>query len=149
MARLVLVQVGIKDGLPIFSPLDAEDEKIINGQVTLVVDTKGNKSKRTALQNRAIRKFWSMLAEGLNNAGLDWRKVLKPEVEVPWSESMAGEMLWRPVQKAMYNTESTTQLETGHVKEVYETLNRHLSQKFGLHVPFPERHWQLYESENR
>ena len=45
MGRLVLVKVGERDGLPLYSPMDAEDEKLCTSN-TLVVDTKGERAKK-------------------------------------------------------------------------------------------------------
>jgi hypothetical protein len=96
-------------------------------------------NQRTSQQNRAMHKFYSMLADALNSSGLDARKTLKPEIAIPWSETMVKELLWRPIQNAMFDKESTTELDTAQVSAVYEVLSRHLGERFGLHVPFPTR----------
>jgi hypothetical protein len=103
---------------------------------------------RTSRQNRALHLFFRQLVEELDNAGLDMKAVIKPEVDIPWTTDLAKEYLWRPLQKAMLGTESTRDLETGDISKVYETLNRHLANKFGVSVPFPEIFRLLYEEEN-
>ena len=50
---------------------------------------------------------------------------------------MIKHILWRPFQEVMYQKKSTTELTTKEVSQVYETLNRHLGTKLGIHVPFP------------
>ena len=93
---------------------------------------------RTTTQNAAIHKYFSLLAEALNDAGYDMQKVLEHKaVSVPWNESMVKEVLWRGIQKAMFNKESTTELEINEVSEVYDVLSRHISENFGVYVPFP------------
>lgn len=94
---------------------------------------------RTDQQNKAIHKYCDELAKAFNEAGLDMRKVLKPAIFIPWNKTSVKQHIWRPVQEAMVNKRSTTQLDTPEVSEVYEVLNRHLSQEFGLHIPFPSR----------
>lgn len=143
---------------------------------------------RTLTQNAAMHKFFTLLADTLNEAGLEtkkvlsnkWnakvihyleeaRKMLKPllgtsgapanvasgvngtlnkciglleggdEVDIPWSAETVKDLLWRPIQIAMFNKESTTELDTHEVSEVHAVLNRHLSEKFGISVPFPSR----------
>lgn len=42
-----------------------------------------DKRERTLTQNRAIHLWFTMLADALNDAGLDMRTVLKPEIEIP------------------------------------------------------------------
>ena len=94
---------------------------------------------RTAQQNKALHKYFALLADALNAAGLDMRATLKPEIDIPWTEYAVKDHLWRPIQDAMLGKESTTKLETPEVSEVYEVLSRHLGQRFGIHVPFPSR----------
>ena len=92
---------------------------------------------RTDPQNKAIHKFCELLADALDAAGLDMKKTLKPDVDIPWSKETVKDFLWRPIQQALFQKESTTELETHEVSEVYQVLNRHLSEKFGVSVPFP------------
>lgn len=93
--------------------------------------------QRTNQQNKALHVLFRLLSNELNNAGLDMRKTLKPEIEIPWSPSSAKEYLWRPIQQAQLTKRSTTELTTVEIDEVFNTLNRHLAEKFGLHIPFP------------
>lgn len=92
---------------------------------------------RTLVQNRAIHLLFSMLADELNTAGLDMRRTLKPEIDIPWSSETVKEYLWRPVQQAQLNKESTKELTTKEIDKVFETLNRYLGDKHGVHVTFP------------
>ena len=93
--------------------------------------------QRTMTQNRALHKYFSLLAETLNDAGLDQRKVLKPSIEIPWSPDSIKEMMWRPIQKSMVEKESTTELTTTELQAVFKVMDRHLLEKFGVDVPFP------------
>lgn len=95
--------------------------------------------QRTNQQNKSLHKFFELLANELNAAGLDQRKVLKPSIEIPWTPFAIKEMLWKSVQKAMTGKESTTELEKQmEIDEVHKVLMRHLGEKFGLeYIPFP------------
>jgi hypothetical protein len=92
---------------------------------------------RTIQQNKAMHKYFSSLADAFNDAGLDMKKVLKPHVEIPWTPASVKKFLWTPIQDAMLQKESTTELETHEVDKVYKTLSRHISEKFGVNVEFP------------
>ena len=94
---------------------------------------------RTLTQNRALHKFCQMLADKLNEAGLDQKKVLKPEVEIPWTMEAVKEGLWKPVQEAVTGLKSTTKPEASQYSDIYEVLNRHLTTKLGVHVPWPTK----------
>lgn len=97
------------------------------------------KAKRTTLQNKAFHKYFNNLADSLNDAGLDMKKVLKPHVDIPWTGASVKEHLWKPIQDIMLQKESTTLLETDEVDKVYKVLSRHISEKFGVNVEFPSR----------
>jgi len=81
--------------------------------------------------------YFTNLAEELNERGLDMKTVLKPEVDIPWNKNTIHDYMWVPIQKAMTGKESTTELESPDPSEIYEVLNRHLAQKFGVSVPWP------------
>lgn len=105
--------------------------------------------QRTVQQNKALHVLFKLLADTLNENGLDMRKTLKPTIEIPWSPGAVKEYLWRPVQKAQLNKESTTELTTVEIDEVFDTINRHLGTKFGIHVPFPSIEELILEYEKR
>lgn len=93
--------------------------------------------KRTQQQNKALHVLFRLLADTLNENGLDMRKTLKPEIDIPWNDKTVKEFLWRPIQKAQLDKNSTTELTTKEIDEVFDTINKHLGEKFGLHIPFP------------
>lgn len=95
---------------------------------------------RSNLQSRSLHLFFELLAKELNLAGLDMKTVLKPEVDIPWTKQTVKDYLWRPIQKALTTKQSTTELDTAEPSEVWDVLNRHLSEKFGVEVPlFPSQ----------
>lgn len=93
--------------------------------------------QRTLQQNKALHVLFRLLADKLNENGLDMRKTLKPEIDIPWNDKTVKEYLWRPIQKAQLDKNSTTELTTKEIDEVFDTINKHLGEKFGLHVEFP------------
>jgi len=101
--------------------------------------TLDDKPVRTLTQNKAIHKYFSMLAESLNNAGLDVKKTMRHDVDIPWSEALVKELIWKGVQKAMFDIDSTTKLDTAQVSQVYEVINRHTSSTMGVSVIFPSK----------
>ena len=93
--------------------------------------------KRSPAQNNALHLWLGQLAHKLNEAGLDMKAVLKQETEIPWTVANAKEHLWKPIQKLMLDKDSTTEPNTVEYVKVYEVLNRHLGEKFGVYVPWP------------
>ncbi len=104
-------------------------------------------SKRTAKQNRALHVLFQLLANELNESGLDMRKTLKPDVQIPWSKITVKEFLWKPVMRAQLQKVSTTQMTTKEIDEVFETINRYLGEHHGAHVPFPSIEDIIFEQE--
>ena len=96
-------------------------------------------SNRTKQQNKALHKYFEIVAETLNNAGLDMRVVPKEEIEIPWSKETIKDFLWRPIQRAYLQKRSTTQLDTKDIDEIYDILTKHLGEKFGVFVEFPSK----------
>ena len=93
--------------------------------------------QRTQAQNRSLHLYCTQVAEALNDAGYDVRATLKEGVEIPWSGYLVKDLLWRSIQKLQYGKASTTELTTKNIDSIYDVLNRHLGEKFGIHVPFP------------
>lgn len=95
--------------------------------------------QRTNLQNAALHKYLTMLAKELNDAGLDMKKTLRPEIDIPWTCELAKTYLWKPIQKAVIDKESTTKADRSEYTKVYEVLNRHTAEKFGISCVWPSR----------
>lgn len=92
---------------------------------------------RSDQQNRALHLFCAHLAAALNDAGFSVLKTLRVDADIPWTDSLVKELMWRPVQVAMFNKKSTTQLNKMEISGVYETINRHIAERHGVSVPFP------------
>jgi len=96
-----------------------------------------NDAKRTIQQNKSLHKYCTLLADALNDAGYDMRKTLKPEIDIPWTPQSVKNHLWRPIQMAMYNKESTADLDTKEPSEVHKVLDRHTAERFNISIAFP------------
>lgn len=105
--------------------------------------------QRTKQQNKALHVLFQMYANQLNEAGLDMRKTLKPGVEIPWGPVAIKEFLWRPIQEAQLGKHSTTELTTVEIDAVFDTINKHLGERFGLHVAFPSVEELIIQYEER
>lgn len=101
--------------------------------------------QRTIQQNKSIHKYFELLAEELNMAGLDMRIVLKPSYQIWWTPESIKNNIWKPVQEAMYKKQSTTELTRKEVDKVYEQINYIIGEKWGVSVPFPSNEPPLLE----
>lgn len=93
--------------------------------------------KRTGQQNKAMHVLFNLYAGKLNESGLDMRRTLKETIDIPWTGQSVKEYIWKPIQKALLQKESTTELTTVEIDEVFETINRFMGERHGLTVRFP------------
>jgi hypothetical protein len=68
-------------------------------------------TQRTYRQNRALHKFFRLLADELNAGGYNVRLVLQQKMDIDWTPELVKEALWRPAQKVILKKKSTTELE--------------------------------------
>lgn len=94
---------------------------------------------RTLPQNSAMHKYFGLVAGELNGGGYSVQTILAEAFDRQWWADGVKELLWRPIQKIVVEKDSTTELERDEVDKVYEPLNHHLSEKFGIYVPFPSK----------
>lgn len=93
--------------------------------------------QRTEAQNRSLHLYCQQVADALNDAGYDVRATLKEGIEIPWTMLLVKELLFRTIQKLQLGKNSTTELGTKDPTIVYETMNRNLGEKYGIHIPWP------------
>lgn len=95
--------------------------------------------QRTLQQSRALYLFFQRLADTLNDAGLDMKVVLKPEISIPWTKTSVKKFLWSPIQKIMYGTDSTTFLhKLEQIEKIHSVLMRELGEKHDVeYIEFP------------
>lgn len=88
-----------------------------------------------------------MLAAELDKEGHSMNDVVKAikTTEVRPTKENLKEVIWKPVQQALFGTTSTTELTTEDVGRVYEVINRFVAMNFHTHVPFPSVDTKLDE----
>lgn len=130
-------------------------EELMKGLPAWIPTVHGYKlthEKRTPKQNNAIHLYCTLLAQAFNEAGLDMKVVLKPQVDIEWSTESVKKYIWKPIQKSLLGTDSTTKLKKGEkeIDRVYDHINRHLSQRFAEWIPpilFPSKENQTKETK--
>lgn len=131
----------IENGQPVF--YSGTLSRFVEGKEGKTCDLVIREIKRTGRQNRAMHKWFQLVADALNESGNNVQVVLKQKVDIDWTAALVKEVLWRTAQKVILQKESTTELKKGELDPVLEHLNRHLSEKFLIeHIPFPS-----YETE--
>lgn len=119
------------------------------GKVYILTDMNySKKKKRSILQNASLHKYLDLLAIALNNAGYDLKRVLesmRKGFSVQCTKENIKETVWRPMQSAMFGIESTTELDTKQVSEVYMNVNKFTSETLKVSIPWPDKYNQSFE----
>lgn len=89
---------------------------------------------RTPQQNKAMHVYFTEIADILNESGISVQLFLK-DFEIDYSKEMI-KGIWRAIARSKFGKDSTADLTTKELQEVFEEFNRQVS-KHGLHLPFP------------
>lgn len=96
-------------------------------------------SVRTNKQSNAMYLYFEQVATSLNENGITAHQIFDKSVEGFWTPIMIKEM-WAKVQKAMYNTDSTTELKKiQEIDKIHSILHRVFAERSGglVDIPFP------------
>ena len=96
------------------------------------------KTQRTLQQNKALHKWFKLLSDTLNEAGLDIKATLSQKIEHPWTPSLVKELMWRPTMKSYIQKKSTTRMTTKDIDPILDIIIKYLGENHGLDTPnFP------------
>lgn len=95
--------------------------------------------QRSGQQNRSLYKFFRVFAEQLNTLGLDAKLILKDNYQIWWTPEMVKRDLWKPLQEAMFSKDSTAELTTKELQEVFEQLSKIIGEKHKVEISFPNQ----------
>ena len=93
---------------------------------------------RTSKQNASLHKFFIIICEQLNEMGLEFHYfgVKGQELTMPYTPDIVKNFFWRPIQKALFDFESTTKLDTFQMNQIINVINKFFSER-GVVVDFP------------
>ena len=94
---------------------------------------------RSDRQNNAMHLWFRQIAEELNDAGYWVRHPFSDKLEIPFTEILVKETLYKPIIKAMYDKNSTGRLTPQELSNAAEVLVRWLSENKKVYVPFPQQ----------
>ena len=101
---------------------------------------------RTLTQNSAMWLYLDHVARAFNDNDISIEMVLKPDIT--WDSKGIKLLLWDKVMEAQIGKVTTTKLTTTEVTEIYDIMNKVISMKTGIHIPFPDRQLQELEKED-
>lgn len=104
------------------------------------VDLIKKKNTRSTKQNSSLHLLYTIIANKLNDVGMDFKYFgLKGTViNTRHNTHTVKEHIWRPIQKALFNIESTTKINTEQINEIVDVLSNYFGEK-GIQIEFPSK----------
>ena len=104
------------------------------------IDLIEKKNTRTTRQNSALHLLFTIISGQLNEMGAEFKYFgLKGQVfSMRHTPSLVKEHIWKPIQFALFNIESTTKINTEQINEVVDVLTKYFSEK-GIVIEFPSK----------
>ena len=93
-------------------------------------------TQRTAQQNRALHLYLTQVATVLAEQGQTMQLVLAQTADVYPTQALLKESVLRPIVRAAFGKESTTQLDPHELTELGEMLGQFFA-GLGVSVPWP------------
>ncbi len=115
------------------------------------IELKRVNATRTLQQNKALHLLFEIAAKELNGMGIPftYSGLKGMEMETPFSGLIFKEFTWKPIQKTMFGTESTTKLTTQQIDQIFMVLNKFFAER-GVELKFPSefsKHVEKLEKE--
>lgn len=94
--------------------------------------------KRSGQQNKALHVLFTEIAYELNQKGFEFQyKGLKgKEMKSRYTGNIVKDQVWRPLQMALYEKESTTELTTSDIEMIFDVLGKWLAEN-EIIIDFP------------
>lgn len=96
------------------------------------------KQKRSSQQNRALHKYFSLIAIELNELGQEfcYTGITGKELSLQYTETIIKELFWKPIQMTMFGTNTTTKLTTDQMNMIIEVFSKFFAER-GVELNFP------------
>lgn len=111
-------------------------EKLCQGNTPFEVKQLSN--SRTSKQNRALHLYFRFISDELNNLGLEfnYQGLRVDNLSSRYTEHIVKEFIWRPIQIALFDVESTSKINTIQMNEIIDVITKHFAEK-GIYLSFP------------
>ena len=96
------------------------------------------KKNRTTAQNRALHLYFTFISDELNNLGLEFEyQGLKiKDLSIPYTPKIVKDFVWRPIQVALFDKESTTKLNSKEMNTIIDVITKFFGER-GVYLEFP------------
>ena len=104
------------------------------------IELKKLSNSRSSQQNRALHKFFIIISNELNDLGMEFHYygVKGQELTTRYTADIVKNHFWRPIQKTLFNIESTKKINTKQMNEIIDVVVKFFAEQ-GLYIEFPNR----------
>ena len=117
--------------------VEIRNNKLIGSIPDGIYELKKFSQSRSLSQNKALWLWFTMVAETLNDGGMDIRTFIREEIEIPWSKDSVHDLLWIKLQIAMTGKKSTTKINTQEINKIMDVIIREADKRSIELPPFP------------
>lgn len=105
-----------------------------------IIELTQKRSSRSYLQNRALHQFYVLVAEELNELGMDFQYFgLKGQVlSTRYTPTIVKNQFWRPIQLTLFDIYSTKDINTIQINEIFDVIAKFFSER-GVYIEFPNK----------
>lgn len=103
-----------------------------------IIEYKKRRRTRSIRQNSSLHLYFTMISEQLNELGLQFQyEGLKGmTLEMRYTPELVKNFIWRPIQVAMFEIESTTDINTLQINEIIDVITSFFGER-GVVIEFP------------
>jgi predicted RecB family nuclease len=103
-------------------------------------ELKEKKLTRSGKQNSALHLFFTMVADQLNDSGAEFQDagLSTGQISTIYTCNIVKELIWRPLQTALFDVKSTTELTTCQIDRILDIIIKFFGER-GLELDFPRK----------
>jgi len=104
------------------------------------IELKALSDNRSSQQNRALHKFFVLISSELNELGMEFQYfgVTGKQLSTRYTSTIVKNHFWRPIQIALFNIESTKDINTKQINEIIDVIVKFFGDK-GVYIEFPNK----------
>lgn len=113
-----------------------EFNRLINNSKPFMLKEK--RETRSSRQNRALHLYFEFVSSELNELGItfQYKGIRGTDLETPYTPDLVKNQVWKPIQKTLFDTDSTTKLDTKQIDKIIEILTKFFAER-GVLLEFP------------
>ena len=102
------------------------------------IELKEIKETRSSQQNRSLHLLFTFISNELNEIGLEFQYsgLNDNTFSLMYSPEIVKNYVWRPIQIALFDIESTTKINTEQINQIVDVLVKFFGEQ-GVEIVFP------------